>query len=64
MQTSGGLLRPVAVILAPVLGRWFARWALRHVQRRTERLHARMRADLLRSDENQNRTLAFSGSPE
>jgi preprotein translocase subunit SecA len=40
------------------------RAALLMAQRRAERLHARMRADLLRSDQTQTRTLAFSGRPE
>lgn len=65
METGGtGLLRALTPVLMPLLGPWVGRWALRFVQRRTERLHSRMRRDLLRSDENQNRTLAFSGHSE
>jgi preprotein translocase subunit SecA len=40
------------------------RIALIMAQRSAERLHARMRADLLRSDQTQTKTLAFSGRPE
>ena len=56
--------RPLARAAAPVLGEWPARWLLRHAQRRAERVHAGMRRDLLKSDEKQSRTLAFSGRPE
>jgi preprotein translocase subunit SecA len=49
---------------APILGEGPSRWLLRHAQRRAERIHAGMRNDLLRSDEKQSRTLAFSGRPE
>jgi preprotein translocase subunit SecA len=45
-------------------GDWVGRLALRLAQRRAEWLHARMRADLLRSDRSQTKTLAFSGRPE
>jgi preprotein translocase subunit SecA len=43
---------------------WMARWIFRCAQRRAERLHARMRADLLRADEDLERALAFSGRQE
>jgi preprotein translocase subunit SecA len=38
--------------------------ALRYAQRRAERIHARMRMDLLRSDQWQMKTLAISGKSE
>jgi hypothetical protein len=37
---------------------------LRYAQRRAERMHARMRMDLLRSDQWQMKTLAVSGKSE
>ncbi len=40
------------------------RWALRVAQRAAERQHARLRRDLLRTDEQLARLLAFSGQPE
>jgi preprotein translocase subunit SecA len=40
------------------------RIASRYAQGRAERLHARMRMDLLRSDQWQTKTLAISGKPE
>jgi preprotein translocase subunit SecA len=46
------------------LGAWAGREASNYAQRRAERLHARMRADLLRSDQWRMRTLAFTGKPE
>jgi preprotein translocase subunit SecA len=57
-------LRTLARATAPVLGEWPSRWLLRHAQRRAERVHAGMRKDLLKTDEKQSRTLAFSGRPE
>ena len=56
--------RTLARTTAPLLGEWPSRWLLRHAQRRAERVHAGMRRDLLKSDEKQSRTLAFSGRPE
>ncbi|MCO6049629.1 prepilin peptidase [Mesorhizobium sp. RP14(2022)] len=51
--------------LAPArLGEMPARLLLRHAQKRAERIHARMRRDLLKSDENQIKTLAFTGRAE
>src|SRR5580704_19761995 len=47
-----------------VSGDWVGRAMLRLAQRRAEWLHARMRADLLRTDRSQSKTLAFSGRPE
>jgi preprotein translocase subunit SecA len=43
---------------------WLARWVFRRAQRRAERLHARMRLDLLRLDEQLETALAFSGRQE
>jgi preprotein translocase subunit SecA len=57
-------LKPLCWALYPVLGELPARLLLRHAQRRAERIHARMRHSLLKSDENQIKTLAFSGRPE
>nr|WP_281381190.1 preprotein translocase subunit SecA [Methylobacterium brachythecii] len=60
--------RGVARRLMPLLGearaQFFGRHLLRFAQARTERLHARMRADLLRSDQMQERILAFAGHSE
>ncbi|MGB3645625.1 MAG: preprotein translocase subunit SecA [Mesorhizobium sp.] len=56
--------RTLARTTVPLLGEWPSRWLLRHAQRRAERVHAGMRRDLLKSDEKQSRTLAFSGRPE
>ena len=57
-------LRQICGMLHPLIGEGPSRWLLRHVQKRAERIHARMRRDLLRSDSNQIKTLAFSGRPE
>jgi preprotein translocase subunit SecA len=65
MDTETGVaLSGIAKFAARYLGRWIGREAANYAQRRAERLHARMRADLLRSDEWQTKTLAFSGRPE
>jgi preprotein translocase subunit SecA len=45
-------------------GKFIGRFALRYAQRRAEKLHARMRSDLLQSDQWQAKTLAISGRPE
>jgi preprotein translocase subunit SecA len=58
------LTRYIAGQLMPVFGMPIGRWALRRAQRRAERLHARMRRDLLRNDENLDHVLAFSGKAE
>jgi preprotein translocase subunit SecA len=50
--------------LAKRLGRIGGGWAADYAQKRAERLHARMRAELLRSDDWRKKTLAFSGRPE
>jgi preprotein translocase subunit SecA len=61
---ASGLFKDFCRVAQPVLGETVARWLLRHAQRRAERIHAGMRRDLLKSDENQTRTLAFTGRPE
>ncbi len=43
---------------------WFASWLVRQAQRSAERLHARMRRDLLRHEDQLESTLAFSGRVE
>ena len=53
-----------AKALTRLIGHWGARGADDYAQRRAERQHARMRADLMRSDEWRQKTLAFSGRPE
>ncbi|QIJ75054.1 hypothetical protein GU700_10900 [Methylobacterium sp. NI91] len=51
-------------LLGPARGRALGARLLRHAQLRTERLHGRMRADLLHSDQMQDRILAFAGHAE
>jgi preprotein translocase subunit SecA len=46
------------------LGERFEAWAVRRAQKRAERLHARIRHQLLRSEEQSESSLAFSGSVE
>ncbi|CAO4167004.1 Protein translocase subunit SecA [Methylorubrum populi] len=58
------LARHLMTLLGPERGQAFGRRLLRHAQRRTERLHGRMRADLLHSDQMQDRILAFAGHSE
>ena len=60
----GNALSHVANATGGTLGRGIAHFASRYAQRRAERLHARMRMDLLRSDQWQNKTLAISGKRE
>lgn len=60
----GIALAHIARILPGSLSEQIARAALRYAQRRAERIHARMRFDLLRSDQWQMKTLAISGRPE
>ena len=57
-------LSHLAKLASGSLGEWAGRAASDYAQRRAERLHARMRADLLRSDQWQMKTLAFSGKSE
>jgi preprotein translocase subunit SecA len=62
------LLRWIAVSLLRSPGalwaRGFGRILFRKAQRAAERLHARMRHDLLKMDEQLGDALAFSGRPE
>jgi len=60
----GAVLARVARALRPVLGQWPGRLAIDVAQWRLERIHHRMRASLLKSDEMQSTTMAFSGRPE
>ncbi len=60
----GTISRRLCRLWRPLLGEWPARRLLRHSQRRAERIHARMRRDLLKSDDNQSKALAFTGRPE
>jgi preprotein translocase subunit SecA len=65
MDTESGIaLSRFAKIASGALGGWIGRAASNYSQRRAERLHARMRADLLKSDQWQMKTLAFSGKSE
>jgi preprotein translocase subunit SecA len=61
---SRRLARRIIALLGPERGRVFGARLLRHAQLRTERLHGRMRADLLHSDQMQDRILAFAGHAE
>ena len=47
-----------------LIGRWIGKILFRRAQRKAERLHARMRHDLLKMDEQLSDALAFSGRPE
>ena len=47
-----------------LLGSWIGDAASDFAQRRAERIHARMRAQLLKSDQMSMKTLAFTGRPE
>lgn len=60
----GGWLRRAARLTYPFLGSAARRWAVRAAQRQAERAHARMRRDLLATDEGLDHALAFTGSPE
>ncbi|MER2251737.1 preprotein translocase subunit SecA [Methylorubrum podarium] len=59
-----GLARRLMALLGPGRGGAFGAGLLRRAQLRTERLHGRMRADLLHSDQMQDRILAFAGHSE
>jgi preprotein translocase subunit SecA len=61
---SGAALSGAAKAVSRFLGAWAGREASNYAQKRAERLHARMRADLLRSDQWQMKTLAFTGKSE
>ena len=58
------LTRAVTRYLMPRFGMPIGRWALRRAQQHAEKVHARMRRDLRRSDENLDHVLAFSGKSE
>jgi len=60
----GLALARLAKSLSDWRGEFIGRIALRYAQRRAEKLHARMRGDLLQSDQWQAKTLAISGRPE
>jgi preprotein translocase subunit SecA len=47
-----------------LIARWIGKILFRRAQRKAERLHARMRHDLLKMDEQLGDALAFSGRPE
>jgi preprotein translocase subunit SecA len=47
-----------------LIARWIGKMLLARAQHRAERLHARMRHDLLKMDEQLGDALAFSGRPE
>jgi preprotein translocase subunit SecA len=47
-----------------LFGRWMGKILFRRAQRKADRLHARMRHDLLKMDEQLGDALAFSGRPE
>lgn len=61
---SGIALSRLATKVRGPLGDRVGHIASRFAQQRAERIHARMRADLLRSDQWQTRTLAISGRHE
>jgi len=56
----------MAVLRRPrtLIARWIGKILFHRVQRAAERLHARMRHDLLKMDEQLGDALAFSGRPE
>ena len=64
LEASNLCLRLATKALPGGAADWLARRASRLAQRRAERLHARMRAELLKSDQWQLKTLAFSGKSE
>ncbi len=61
---SGRALARLAKSIPGPRGDAIGRFVSRYAQRRAEQLHARMRVDLLRSDQWQTKTLAISGKPE
>jgi preprotein translocase subunit SecA len=56
--------RAVARLLTPYFGMLVGRWALRRAQHNAEKVHARIRRNLLSSDESLDHVLAFSGKSE
>jgi preprotein translocase subunit SecA len=61
---SGRALARLAKSIPGRRGDAIGRFVSRYAQWRAEQLHARMRVDLLRSDQWQTKTLAISGKPE
>jgi preprotein translocase subunit SecA len=64
---AGWIWRWVGSVMARSGGplhRWISSRVFRHAQRAAERLHARMRRDLLKTDEHLESALAFSGRAE
>lgn len=61
---AGMVLSHLSKYVGGSIGDWIGRAASRYAQRHAERLHARMRFDLLRSDQWQMKTLAISGKQE
>ncbi|MBK8083031.1 MAG: prepilin peptidase [Devosia sp.] len=60
----GAVLAGIARTVRPLVGEWPGRVAVDVAQWRLERVHHRMRSSLLKSDEMQSTTMAFSGRPE
>ena len=60
----GVALSQFAKLARGARGDWMGRAVSNCAQRRAERLHARMRAQLLRSDHWRMKPLAFTGKPE
>ncbi|MDR3373836.1 MAG: preprotein translocase subunit SecA [Ancalomicrobiaceae bacterium] len=54
----------LAKLAQRLLGDWIGGAAADYAQRRAEHIHARMRAQLLKSDQMNRKTLAFTGRPE
>ena len=67
VTTYGGLWRWVALTLTRggrTLAPWVATWGVRRAQRAAERTHSRIRRSLLKTDEQLESALAFSGRAE
>jgi preprotein translocase subunit SecA len=60
----GAAIAHAAKAVGGDVGEKIGHFASRYAQRRAERVHARMRFDLLRSDQWQTKTLAISGKSE
>lgn len=63
MDTSG-LMRRLEKSLRTFLGEWAGRLVVNLCQKRAEKLHAGMRAEMLKADENLGDILAFTGEME
>ena len=61
---SNVALSKLAKLARAALGNWVGQAMSDYAQRRAERLHARMREQLLRTDQWQMKTLAFTGKSE